>query len=274
MSQSAFDYLAIRPPSAVPLDDPDAETQLTGLRVMFDRPVDNGIAGWSRPEPALTLAFDPANPEAAWPVAYVEESLRRGPDWVLGIMGGIMGLAFWFAGIRIFAGERRWPVLVAGGALPLLLLPWFTEAIPRAVRTMNADFGQVVEEMMWTVEGPDRFVAAAPADATLAKGARVVLASGSAGYADTFGAIAFKLPNPPPADPDAALLALADTVAAQMREMDEHRVPASSRHWRATRTMASRARVMSSCAPRATHSRRRMPRRSCVTRRIASSTSG
>lgn len=221
VSKAAFDFLS-KVPAGTPADaDPVEHTDLGRLRALFERPVDNAIAGWSAQDPEIMVSVDPARPAEAWPTSLVTDPKRLAPDWFGAIAGGIMGLVFWYAGVRILAGNHRWPLIAIGGALPLLLLPWFTDAVPRAVRSMNDGAGQVIEDMMGTVDGVDRFAAMAPADATLAQGQRIVLAPAASRYADTFGTLALAPPSVRPADADAALLALADAVAARVRAEDE-----------------------------------------------------
>jgi hypothetical protein len=80
---------------------------------------------------------------------------------------------------------------------------------------------QVIADMLGDVDALDRLAASALEDATLAQGERVAWRVGDDVYADSFGKIAFKLPNPRPTDPDAALNALADAVAANRRALDD-----------------------------------------------------
>lgn len=220
MSKATFDYLDKRTGEAAQ-GMPDAPSVLTSLRGELDRPVDSAIIGWRNAESPLTVAVNPAEPSQSWPVGYMEASRARGIGWFGAIMAGLFGLFLWFAGIRLLAGNHRLPLVLFVGALPLLWVPWFADKIPPLVKSMNRDFGQVIGDMMGTVDGVDRFVASAPEEATLASGARVVLAPGKTGYADSFGRIAFRRPDTTPRDADAALVALADTVATQMRAMDD-----------------------------------------------------
>jgi hypothetical protein len=223
VSAAAKKYLETThgPPSVFTPADLKSGTEMSWLRHAYDRPGDEAVAGWVQPEPKLSIAVDPARPGVAWPVGFIEDQSRRKPDWIVGVLGFLFGTIAWFIGWQLVLGERS-PVLVAVFAIGLLLgLPWWGEALPRMIRSMNADFGEVIADMLGDVDALDRLVASAPEDATLAQGERIAWRAGDDVYADTFGKIAFKLPNPRPANPDAALNALADEVAANMRALDE-----------------------------------------------------
>ena len=73
---------------------------------------------------------------------------------------------------------------------------------------------------MATVGAPDRLVALAPEEATLVDGERLSWRVDGGTYTDTFKPFTFRLPQPPPTDPNAALLALNDAVATQMRAFE------------------------------------------------------
>jgi hypothetical protein len=75
--------------------------------------------------------------------------------------------------------------------------------------------------MLHDVDPLGRLVVSNPADATLVGGDRLTWRTDESSYADTFGHFRFTLPNPAPASPDAAVAALARTVAAQARGLGE-----------------------------------------------------
>ncbi|MEO8752313.1 MAG: hypothetical protein ABI624_06515 [Casimicrobiaceae bacterium] len=222
MSSEAKHWLGTHAPSSyLPPLDPQSATELSELRHAIDRPVDGAVAGWGMAEPSFVLAIDPARPAAPWPAAYVEDPSRRAPDWMLTAFAFLIGLFAWFRGAAlIVAGLPRslaWFIAIA----PLLALPWWGQEFPRTLRMMNAPFGSVIGGMLGDVDALTRLVVSAPEDATLASGERLVWRAGSVDYADTFGRFTFKLPQPRPADTDAALMALADTIATQIRALDE-----------------------------------------------------
>lgn len=216
MSKAALAYL--QAPSKVEHATPDVNA-LAAVRAHYDRPVDHAVVGWSRADVPVEVAIDPAHPAQSWPVGYVDGAARTPATW-MATVALLLGLGLWFTGIRILAGGHRWPVILLVGAIPLVWLPWFTEKVPRLVGSFHQGFGQVMDEMMDTVDGPDRFIASPPEDATFARGERVVLAPVGPAYAATFGRFELAAPAKPYADADAALLALADEIAARMRRLD------------------------------------------------------
>jgi len=222
MTPAAKAYLESRGPtgSFMP-DDQRAGTELSWLRFSYDRPDDNAIAGWGQRPPDFTVAIDPSHPANTWPAGFIADLAHRSPDWFSAIAAGLMGLVAWIAGWRIIAGDRPWPVIAVAAFAPLLFLPWWGEQFPRWIQAMNSGFGEVIADMAGDVDGLDRLVASSPEDATLIGGERIVWRTGQDGYAKTFGAMTFKLPEPPPQNADAALDALADSVAAQMRARDD-----------------------------------------------------
>ncbi|MFO1323981.1 MAG: hypothetical protein U1F15_07930 [Burkholderiales bacterium] len=198
-----------------------AGTDLTGLRAAYERPDDDAVVSWSRTAPGFPIAIDPAHPGATWPVGYVNDMERRTPGWFTAAIGFLIGAAMWTFGMRIIAVGQSRLVVALLVIVPLAALPWWGESFPRWVRGMNEGFGDVIADMLGTIDALDRMAATAPEDAALAQGERIVWHVGGGSYAETVGRIAFRLPSPPPADADAALNALADTVAAQMRAFDE-----------------------------------------------------
>lgn len=216
MSKAALAYL--QAPAKVEHATPDVHA-LAAVREQYDRPVDHAVVGWSRADVQLEVAIDPAHPAQSWPAGYIDGTARA-PAMGMAVIALLMGLGLWFAGIRMLAGRHRWPMILFVGAIPLVWLPWFTEKVPSLVGSLHTGAGQVVDEMMDTVEGPDRFIASAPEDATFARGERVALAPVGTAYAATFGRFDLAAPAKPYADTDAALLALADEIAARMRRLD------------------------------------------------------
>jgi len=199
---------------------PETRTEMTELIRMLDSPVDAAIIGWSGAAPAFMLALDPMQPERPLPAGYVENQARLETSWMVSVLAFGIGLALWYAGISMIVAHLprslAWFIAIA----PLLALPWWGDYFPRALRTMNASFAGVVTDMLGDVNKADRLVASAPEDAALADGVRIDWRVGSGAYADALGRFNFKRPQPPPANDDAALLALNDTIAEQLRGMD------------------------------------------------------
>ena len=87
------------------------------------------------------------------------------------------------------------------------------------LRNLNPQFGSVIAEMMGDIDITGRLTASEPSGAVQADGARVAWRLAEGRYAATFGKIRFVLPEPRPADADAALAALAETTATQVRAL-------------------------------------------------------
>jgi hypothetical protein len=222
LSRPARDYLATHAPTAFLIpDDLKSATELAVLTWAYERPDDDAIAGWSRPPPAVPIAIDPANPAQTLPVGFIEDVERRSPNWFASVFLAFMGFVAWIAGWRVIAGDRPWPIVAVVVIVPLLFLPWWGEEFPRWIRSMNAGFADVVTDMLGDVDRLDRLVASSPEDASLARGERIAFPAGGEVYAQTFGKLSFAPPRPAPANADAALDALAASIAAQMRTLDD-----------------------------------------------------
>ncbi len=206
---------------ARPQDIP-AGAELTSLREHYDRPVDYAIAGWGRAEPAFTVDYDPAQPELAWPAGFVHDDRRRAPDAFSGGVGLLLGIFIWVVGWSLVmgGGEGSRARVAIISAVTLLALPWWGNALPRVLAGMNAPFASIIADMSDTVGALDRLEATTPAEATLAGGARIVWHAGDDVYAATVASLPLRLPDPLPADDDAALDALAATVARHVASLD------------------------------------------------------
>jgi len=226
ISAEAAEWLATHPPAS-PLatvtapPGPETRTEMTELRRALDSPVDAAILGWSDNAPNFMLALDLAQPAHPLPAGFVENQARLQGNWLLTVMAFGIGLALWYRGISLIVAHLprslAWFIAVA----PLLALPWWGDHFPRALRPLNATFADVLYDMYGDVNLTDRMVASLPEDATLATGERIAWRVGSDAYAETLGRFTFKRPQPPPANNDAALLLLNDTIAEQLRGMDE-----------------------------------------------------
>ena len=200
---------------------PGSAEALTALRLAFEAPVDGALAGWGVADIGFPVAFDPSDPTRSWPASVVDDDARRAPDLVTAIAGAIVGLLFWWQGMRLLTARVPRTVAVFVTVAPLLLLPWWGEHFARTLRWMNASFAPVVGGLIAEVDRFDRLVASAPDVAALAQSERMTWPVDGGDYAGVFADFTLRTPSPAPADPDAALLALNDTIAAQMRAFDE-----------------------------------------------------
>ncbi|MEO8189551.1 MAG: hypothetical protein ABI682_04355 [Acidobacteriota bacterium] len=223
MSAAAKQWLSAHKPSsssAAVAGDPHALDELSALRLSMEQPVEGAIAGWGTEEGDFVLALDPSQPGQAWPAGFVVDEARRRPQWPMAAIGALIGLLFWFNGMQIFTAgaprSRAWFVTI----VPLLALPWWGDGFGRALRPLNASFAPVIGGMMATVGELERLVASAPDEAALVDGERLSWRVDGGAYADTFKAFTFRLPQPRPADPNAALLAFNDAIATQMRAFE------------------------------------------------------
>ena len=213
-------WLKAHPPFAAFEDEHTPRTAWEALQRRLDRPLEDALIGWSRPLPAFPLALDPRAPDEAMPAAYVDA--RRGfgspGAWPAALLLLAAGGWLWLGGMRVLMfGLPRAAILLAAW-LPLLLLPWWGERMPRALARVQPQVAEVVGDMLADLDATGRLVASSPAAAQLARGGeRIGWRVGEGDYADSIGRIAFTAPSLPPADADAALRHLADTVATQVR---------------------------------------------------------
>ena len=218
-SAAGLEWLAAHPADDFFLREAKLKTALEDLKVELDRPVDAAVISWGEPVPAFPLLVDPARPAEALPAGFVEARRNIEPNWVLVLIPMAMGLAAWFAGTNVFFANLAPGWRMFFGALPLLLLPWWGEAFPRAIRHMHSDVGEVIADMMGDIDINAWLIASDPEQARQLDGERLAWKLTEGRYADTFGKIRFVLPKPPPADADAALAAIAAITTAQVQAM-------------------------------------------------------
>lgn len=203
------------------LSKPPPTTALGALKEQFDRPLDVALASWSTPFPTFPLAYDPKHPDQAMPAKLVDER-RRGFWWGSLIFTAILavpGVLVWRIGLGFLTGQSGailWLLTLA----PMLALPWWSDVLPGIVRHANANWAEIVSDMLGDINRITRFAASAPDEATLAHGERLVWHVEAGAYADTFGRIRFTLPQPPPANEAAALDALCAQASAQVLALD------------------------------------------------------
>lgn len=198
----------------------DAKNGLELLQFEMVAPVDGTVRGWSSEPAKVTLAVDPGDPSTAMPAGFIEHQAKRGADWVAVAIGGAIGLAFYWAAMSLVLAHVPPAGRLVMAAIPLLALPWWGEQLPRAIEKMNADFAEVIEDMLGSVDRLGRLEATAPHDARLAQGERLSWPAAGAPYEATFGKL--KLSRPDRVVPaDLALKMLSATTAAQVRSWPE-----------------------------------------------------
>jgi hypothetical protein len=192
----------------------------------LDRPLEYALAGWGVPAPAFPLALDPRAPGEAMPAGFV--AARRSAGNPAAMLSTLMlfgaGIWLWLNGMRVLmAGLPRNAVLFAAW-LPLLLLPWWGERMPRALARVQPQVAEIIGDMLADLDVTGRLVASSPADAQLAHGGeRLTWRVGEGAYAPTLGDVPFTLPQPAPADADAALRALVAQAGAAAQALGAQR---------------------------------------------------
>jgi hypothetical protein len=222
LSKIAMGWLKSHPPSSTfMLSKPPPTTALGALKEQFDRPVDVAAASWSAPVPPFPLAFDPKLPGQAMPAKYVGD--RREP-WLGGLVFAVIlcipGLLVWRVGMTFLFGGQSRSVFWLATLVPLLALPWWSDALPALLKHVNKDWASIGSDMLDDINRTTLLIASDPADALLADGERIVWRVGEGAYADTFGRMHFSLPTPAPTTPKAALATLEEQVTAQVRTLD------------------------------------------------------
>jgi hypothetical protein len=223
MAPAAREWLASHPPhSTFGLPKPPPATALEELRLAMDRPIDLAIIGWGKPAPTIPLSVNPKNPKDAIPSGFVKD--HWGPNWFAFAIAGFLGLLVWYEGMALLFGDlpRAYGYILL--VLPLLGLPWWGEQFPRYLARFHKGFAGVIADMFQDIDPLGRLTVSEPQDATLAGGSRLIWQMADSSYADTLGRFRFASSAPGTASPDAAVAALAETVTAQIRVLnDENR---------------------------------------------------
>lgn len=222
MDKRTLDWISTHPPNdTFLLSKPPPTTALGALKEQFDRPLDVALASWSTPFPAFPLAYDPQHPDQAMPAQYVEQ--RRGGFWwgslIFTLILAVPGILVWRIGIKLLTGQSG-VLLWALTLLPLVALPWWSDLLPQIVRRANRNWADIGVSMLDDINRVTRFSAGARDDALFADGERLVWHVDAGAYADTFGRIAFQVPQPLPVSSDAALAALRTQAAEQVGKLD------------------------------------------------------
>jgi hypothetical protein len=215
MAPVAWDYLAGHPAVGSFKDF----TALEELRRDLDRPVDGAIVSWSSPPPVFGLAIDPEHPRDPLPAGHIAARRNAQGEWLPGILATVVGLGFWWVGMNLLLAHLPFAVRMAGVVLPLLALPWWAEELPKALRHINRDVATSTAEALGDITAAGSMWAGDPATVPLRDGKPVLLGVADGVYADTIGRLRFTPPPAAPATADAALAALIDATARQVRAM-------------------------------------------------------
>lgn len=224
MGRTALDWISMHPPrSTFMLSKPPPQTALGALKEQFDRPLDVALASWSTPFPSFPLAYDPKHPEQAMPEKLVDER-RRGFWWgslLFTVVLAVPGILVWRIGMGFLTGQSG-AILWLLTLTPMLALPWWSDVLPQIVKRANSNWAEIVSGMLDDINRVTRFSASAPDEAMLAHGERLLWNVESGVYADTFGRMHFRMPQPAPANAVEALAALRAQAAEQVLGLDSH----------------------------------------------------
>jgi hypothetical protein len=222
MSKATLDWISSHPPrDTFMLSKPPPTTALGALKEQFDRPLDIAVASWSTPFPAMALAYDPKHPDQAIPAALAEQR-RQGFWWgslVFTLIIAVPGVYVWRLGINLLTGQIG-AILWLLTLVPLIALPWWSELLPAVLRHANRNWAEIATDMLDDITRVTRFSASSREEALQVDGERIVWHVEKGAYADTFGRMQFKLPEPPPKTADAALAALRLQASAAVRRLD------------------------------------------------------
>jgi len=219
MAPATWQWLNAHPAHTFMHSDWPATNELEWLRLQFDRPVDQAIAGWSAPPAMLPLQFDPAHAERPLPDGTVSRRRAASPRWFTFVVVGALGLWLWVLGFRLvpqlagLAPQWRWFVMI----LPLLTLPTWVDTFPQFLRPMSALWSTVIGDMLGDLDPLDRLEATEPSRALLIDGVRMRWMASAGAYRDTFGRFSPTTPPQNTPDPDRALLTLSNTIAERVR---------------------------------------------------------
>ncbi len=219
MSKGTLNWISTHPPrDTFMMSKPPPTTALAALKEQLDWPIDIAVLSWTTQVPAFPLRYDPQHPELAMPAKVVED--RSQWNWlgvVLVLLLSIPGFLVWHFGIRMFFPTEPSPlVLWVLTLLPLLALPWWSEALPKMIAYANKDWAQIASDMLDDVTRSSRLIATTPDEAAFAHGERLLWRLDQGAYADTFGRIRFAKPEPAPKTEADVLAALRAQAAAQV----------------------------------------------------------
>ncbi len=223
MAPAAHAWLAAQPAHTFMHAQWPARNALEWLVLELDQPLDAAVAGWTaHPDVDPGRVRGPDQPDHALPLAIIETRSRARPS-IAAIIVGLLGPRR--LGSRHRAAAALWNASTRGrivlGALPLLALPWFADKLPYALSGLSRPIAEVASDMFGDIDPLDRWSAPHLRDAARSPTARVLTWPATQGaYASTFGRFAAGSPPPPLPTADAALLALAARVTANVAAAD------------------------------------------------------
>jgi hypothetical protein len=230
LTARAEDWLAAHPALWWPLVPQDEATrwahvagsELDALLIEADHPAELLLlAHRQAAAPAVTMAFDPAAPARAMPLAALVPAADDLPD--LGFLPflALAGLLLWTLGCVLATLELRPWVRVAVVAGTLAFLPWWSGALPRALELLWRPAGQMFVFMGPELVGHPAAVASAEAEADgdwlvgqPVERARP-LTFATSRYGDVLAPLADALPAPAPGASADELLAAAAAAATE-----------------------------------------------------------
>jgi len=196
---------------------PPPGSELDAFLLEVDRPVEWLVRTWSAPPPApYPMAYDPDDPNGAVPVSVLEAVRSRGPAWFMTGALALFGLVAWMAGIWIgFAGLSR-PLFAAVAIGPLLALPWWGDRFAPALLWLEPRAGMVGADIAHDLNEGLRLPVEVRDPEALAGLQPVTWSIGRSYYDVLAGPFGPSLPDPKPADADAALAEASRQVSEKM----------------------------------------------------------
>lgn len=119
---------------------PPPGTELDALLLELDRPLEWLVRLWPRDrDPLFSLRYDAEHPETAYP-----ETLVAGLEWssdrlATSIVFLLIGLSAWGTGIVIVLFDQSPRTRLLVGVLPLVLVPWGSNALVGAARWIDRE---------------------------------------------------------------------------------------------------------------------------------------
>jgi hypothetical protein len=202
-------------------DPPDA---LDLLLLELDRPLEWLARSWpARDDTRFEMRVDPREPGKAWPAVFADGVQVHAGHWVFSAFLAVTGLLVWWQGIRIGFIDLSLRARLAVAVVPLLLAPWWGGCAGHLMQRLAPDAWGLGRDLAADLGMQSRRALAAPDPASFAGHERIVWsASGDASaYAEVFGRVPLRRPEPAPADADAALAEAARQLAAAVAAMPE-----------------------------------------------------
>lgn len=237
-TERAESWLAARPARWWPLLPQDDEmrrshregSELDALLLELDSPVELLLlAGRAAAAPPVAMAFDPARPARAMPVAALAAAERGFAELVFLPLLAFAGVAMWGMGCWIFTwGARPW-VRAAVVAGTLLLVPWWSGHLHRVLGFLWEPAATLFVFVGPQMVGAPSAVVVGDAAADWAAGEPIArprpLSYATSHYADVLAVVVDDLPTPAPgASADAVLAAAVAATTARVLALPEGRL--------------------------------------------------